>query len=50
MCHEFQLLVLEVFVVSDQSDAKCLRNLSLMSAGLFGMFLTLLALSQLVTG
>lgn len=36
--------------MSNEADAKILRNLSLMSGGLFGVFLALLALSQIVTG
>jgi hypothetical protein len=36
-------------VSTKEADAKTMRGLSIMSAGLFGLFLCLLALSQIVT-
>jgi hypothetical protein len=41
-------LFFEVYIVSEtnQADAQCLRNLKLMSYGMVGLFVCLLALSQ----
>jgi hypothetical protein len=41
-------LLPEVAVMSNEADTKCVRGLTLMTAGLFGVFVSLLVLAQVV--